>query len=1004
MRPHHLTITAFGPFAGTETVDFDELTNSGVFLLHGDTGAGKTSVLDALCFALYGRVPGQRPEHRLRSHHAPVGIRTAAALEFTAADRRFKIMRTPKQSYPSTRAKNGIATAEATVQFLERITGPDGAHHWQAISSSHQEANKEVTDILGLTKEQFCQVVLLPQGEFAAFLHAGAEERRKLLGKLFGTRRFRDLTVWLANRAKALHREADDATAHILLLAERIDQEAGPTLTARTDARPDERHLTAWLPWARRLAATAEDDCTVAAAQARQAEQTHQAAKDHLSKTSDLAGKQARHQRAVAQRAALEETATDHPRLRQQLEAGRRAEPLRPLLDQTAAHTKALKAAKDAESRARLLLDAQDTSEDIPGLQAAHQRLHAEKGRLEGLLPEEERHAALSEQLDALREKEKRAQEEHDEAEAWLKDWLTTLEHHTGKIADLERAVQDLPSLETTHKSLTLQLATAVERDALAVRLSRTTTDETEREKEMLRAHQTWLDLRQRRMDGMAGELAAVLETGQPCQVCGSPVHPAPARPAADQPTRQDEDIAQENYDEARKAHEEAMNLRSDLAAQHARTVGAAGTDPVPDLQAKLADATATQDRAQAEAAELHPAQEALTRLQNEHETQTNQRNRTREALTEIQARSTLLAQQESQLAAVLTQARAGEASLTKRLTSLTTTADRLATALDAAQATESAEAHLAETQRTTADATVQAGFDDLAEATAALSSSSVLQHWHEQLDQWGKQFAVVDSILAEAEILEAARQPQADPAVAQEALAHAESSATDAAVKLQQALERAQNLAHLTADLDARVAAAEPLRAESALVDRLAGVAAGTGAVNTLSMELEAYVLAGRLEQIADAANKRLSIMTNDRYQLRHSHEKETGQGRAKAGLGLRIRDGWTGVERETSTLSGGETFTTALALALGLADVVTQEASGRPLGTLFIDEGFGSLDEQSLTDVMDVLDHLRAGNRAVGVVSHVGELRRRIPTQLHVKKRHQAGSIVHPLVDADI
>ncbi|MEU6527301.1 SbcC/MukB-like Walker B domain-containing protein [Streptomyces sp. NPDC046924] len=218
------------------------------------------------------------------------------------------------------------------------------------------------------------------------------------------------------------------------------------------------------------------------------------------------------------------------------------------------------------------------------------------------------------------------------------------------------------------------------------------------------------------------------------------------------------------------------------------------------------------------------------------------------------------------------------------------------------------------------------------------------------------------------------------------------------------QARDRLTALTKLVADLEARLRDLEPLQARYALTDRLAGIASATTAANTLTMELEAYVLAARLEEIADAANARLQAMTSDRYLLVHSDEKEAGRrGRLKAGLGLRILDTWTGTERETSTLSGGETFTASLALALGLADVVTQEASGRPLGTLFIDEGFGTLDEQNLQDVMDVLDQLRAGNRTVGIVSHVAELGRRIPSQLSVIKQRN-GSTLRPLVTADL
>ncbi|MET8540221.1 SbcC/MukB-like Walker B domain-containing protein, partial [Kitasatospora sp. NPDC004799] len=171
--------------------------------------------------------------------------------------------------------------------------------------------------------------------------------------------------------------------------------------------------------------------------------------------------------------------------------------------------------------------------------------------------------------------------------------------------------------------------------------------------------------------------------------------------------------------------------------------------------------------------------------------------------------------------------------------------------------------------------------------------------------------------------------------------------------------------------------------------INRLAALAAGTSAENRLRMRLESYVLAARLEQVAAAASDRLVRMSGGRYTLVHSDDRGTGTKRS--GLALRVVDAWTGTERDTATLSGGESFFASLSLALGLADVVTDEAGGMPLDTLFIDEGFGTLDEHALEEVMDVLDGLRERDRAVGIVSHVADLRSRIPAQLLVRKgRH--------------
>ncbi|WP_275405244.1 SbcC/MukB-like Walker B domain-containing protein, partial [Streptomyces sp. SID11385] len=221
----------------------------------------------------------------------------------------------------------------------------------------------------------------------------------------------------------------------------------------------------------------------------------------------------------------------------------------------------------------------------------------------------------------------------------------------------------------------------------------------------------------------------------------------------------------------------------------------------------------------------------------------------------------------------------------------------------------------------------------------------------------------------------------------ATEAAARAAASTHDAA------RSRTTTLGTLSTTLAARVGELGPLRARHALVSGLADLAAGSAKRNERKMRLESYVLAARLEQIAAAATARLARMSQGRYTLVHSDDR-AARGKL-SGLGLHVVDAWTGRERDTASLSGGETFYVSLALALGLADVVTDEAGGVRLDTLFIDEGFGSLDEQTLDEVMDVLDGLRERERCVGIVSHVGELRRRVPAQLEVVKG-RAGSTV--------
>ena len=230
---------------------------------------------------------------------------------------------------------------------------------------------------------------------------------------------------------------------------------------------------------------------------------------------------------------------------------------------------------------------------------------------------------------------------------------------------------------------------------------------------------------------------------------------------------------------------------------------------------------------------------------------------------------------------------------------------------------------------------------------------------------------------------------PPADLPGAQAAVEAARKAHDDAVAAYDRAQHKAEQLADLTPQLTARLDVLKPLAEKAAEAKRLADLAAGLGA-NTLRMTLSSFVLAARLEEVAVAASERLVKMTSGRYSLVHTDAR---RGAGRSGLGLLACDGWTGVDRDTSTLSGGETFLASLALALGLADVVTAEAGGTRIEALFVDEGFGSLDEDTLEEVMTVLDGLREGGRMVGIVSHVAELRQRIPAQVQVRKG-QAGS----------
>jgi len=329
-----------------------------------------------------------------------------------------------------------------------------------------------------------------------------------------------------------------------------------------------------------------------------------------------------------------------------------------------------------------------------------------------------------------------------------------------------------------------------------------------------------------------------------------------------------------------------------------------------------------------------------------------------------------------------------GHPDLETALAAVRAAADALAAAADAADATARATADASRAAGLAVRAAADAGFNGLDAVRQALRDTA----WRSAADQAIRQHEAsaraVAELLADPD-LDVALDPPADVTGAQVTVEAASKAHDDAVAASDRATHKAEQLADLAPQLSSRLAGLEPLAATAAEARRLADLAAGGGA-NTLKMTLSSFVLAARLEEVAAAASERLLKMTSGRYSLVHTDAR---RGAGRSGLGLLACDGWTGVDRDTSTLSGGETFLASLALALGLAGVVTAEAGGTRIEALFVDEGFGSLDEDTLEEVMTVLDGLREGGRLVGIVSHVAELRQRIPAQIRVRKG-QAGS----------
>ncbi|WP_031071423.1 AAA family ATPase [Streptomyces sp. NRRL S-118] len=1012
MRLHRLDITGFGPFGTTQTIDFDALSQAGLFLLHGPTGAGKTSVLDAVCYALYGAVPGARqsPGTTLRSDHAPGTTATEVVLDLTVAGRRLEITRRPEQLRPKKRGSG--FTKDKAQSWLREYDAERAA--WQALSRSHQEIGEEITQLVGMSREQFCQVVLLPQGDFARFLRADAEARAKLLGRLFDTRRFLAVEQHFADLRRTAEQQVREGDERLLRLAHRMAQAAGTAAGdfPAPDGRPGDPGLAdtvlAWAAVARSGAREARDIAAsaLAAAESRQA-----AARRALDDERELAARQRRYADARRRAGELDERRGERDTWQARLERARKAERVAGPLGLRDEAERAHRTALAAHRRVAAGLPPELTDAGAEQLATLERRLRQDLGGLEAARRAERRGAEIARERDDL-ERQARADEETlQETAGWLAGWDTTRRALLDRIDAAQEAATRAEHLAGRLEPARRRLAAARRRDALEQDAAAAEARLAAAREAANTAHETWLDLRERRLLGIAAELAAELVEGAPCAVCGSADHPLPARADAHHVDRATEDAAYEAHtraDQARSAAERELAVirealtaaRAEASAAHtdagaeaaaagraAAAPEAAGPPAVTALAEAVRQLERAYDEARALAGDTHAAREALDRAEGEHRRRLDAR---REAERRAAARTSqreALDREQAGIEAELDRVRGGDATrgVAEHATLLERRIARLADAAEAVRTVEDTARRLKEADDRLADAAFRAGFDTPAAAAAALLDDAEQRELQHRLDDWQAEAAAVADRLAEPDTRSAAERPPADPAAAQAALAGADRALRDAANALAAQRDRCAELARLSREADAEVRRLGPLRDEYDRTARLAGLTAGTSAENERRMRLESYVLAARLEQVAAAATTRLQRMSSGRYTLVHS---DTRAGAKRSGLGLHVVDAWTGRERDTATLSGGETFFASLALALGLADVVTDEAGGVRLDTLFIDEGFGSLDDQTLDEVLDVLDSLRERDRSVGIVSHVGDLRRRIPVQLEVVK----------------
>ncbi|MGY1692186.1 AAA family ATPase [Geodermatophilus sp. SYSU D01105] len=980
MRLHSLSLSAFGPFAGTETLDVDAVARDGLFLLWGPTGAGKTTLLDAVVFALYGTVPGARGEEkRLRSDHADAGTRTEVSLELTLAGERLLVVRRPEQTRPKKRG-----SGETTEQAKLLVQRWDGGC-WEPVSTRIDEGSEYLRVRLGLSAEQFCQVVLLPQGDFARFLRAEPEDRARLLRTLFDVGRFARAEEWLAGERRAAE-EALRADRHrISTLLHRVAQiadvevpeELAPELVG---AHPG-TSVGTWVAGVRSRAAA---ELARAAAAAEETAERSARLDAELAAARALADRHTRRDRAreeLARLAAQEERLAP---LRARADAGRRAEALRDALDDARRTARAAEAATAALDAARTAW-AEVAGRVDPARRSADGRLARElrdaAAAARALTPEADRAVQLGREVARLGQEVATLADRCEQGSRAAQDWPGRVAEAQRRLDEALAAAARLPGLAAAEESAraALDAARRAERGAAGLAAARAAAEEARLV--WLRAREELVELRAARLDGMAAELAAGLLPGADCPVCGATEHPRPAAHAGPVVSADDEEraraAADAAEDQATATRRRAEELERELAVLRAR----AGELPLDELAARAEQAGAERVQVAGLAGAVDGARRELARREAARDAAASALAADRE---ELQRRTAERATREEalvELTARLDAARGADADLPSRVRRLTTAAERCEAVVEAEAEQLRARAS-ADTARVTAgERAAAAGFDGLASAGAALLEPGELAALERGIREHDDARSVVAATLADPELTDLPARP--DVAALQDRCAELTARREEAVTALDQARRCAAALDGLAGEVTAAEVELAERRDRAGQVAGLADLVNGRGA-NTLRMRLQSFVLAARLEQVAEVASRRLQEMSGSRYTFLHS-DAQARHG-ARGGLGLDVFDEYTGTRRPTKTLSGGESFMASLALALGLADVVTSEAGGVQMDTLFVDEGFGTLDAQALDAVMNVLDELRRGGRTVGVISHLEELRTRIPTRLEV------------------
>ena len=918
MRPLKIRISAFGPYAGVTEIDMARLGQNGIYLITGDTGAGKTTIFDAICFALYGQASGaNRESSMLRSKYASPDTPTEVEMTFENKGKIYKVKRNPEYMRP---AKRGDGETKQTAGA--ELILPDGT-----VITKDKAVTEEIRNIIGVDSNQFSQIAMIAQGDFLKLLLAETRDRQKIFREIFHTGRYESLQRKLAAESATLEREFSR-------IKDSINQYiAGISCPDDSIYRADvEKAITIGMPvedvleLIEKISINDEETTAHAQGKIRLREEKLTILNNTKASLEKYAALERSHRETVLQ---LEQKQAMAAALSQKLAEAQAT------LPQQEARTKEI-----AQIQAQYP-DYDRYSRIITSLQQAQSAITASENIITMAKQSESTLKAQTEQLKAELKSTETAGEEKQKlmAEKQLQESERAL------LTDIRKDISTLTQLSQQYATAQKQYLTAMKaaEDAQAV----------------------YLLLNRQFLDEQAGILAQGLTDGTPCPVCGSVHHPEKAGISQNAPSENDVKQAAEK---SRSAQSAAAYASSNASAVHGRMTAHQETiDARMPQRLSGMDYETTCRHIDHRCTQLTQSMAEITRRISFCDS----------ALIRREEINRLLPEKEQQLVTV--RQKASDAAV--RLSAEKATATQL----------ETQAIRLKNLLRYTGKAAAEKAVSALEQQNA--QDKAQLDKAARMADNCRKEISTLHGIITQQQ-LSLQDKPEADLRQTEEAIQQFTLEKQSATKVLNDIHARKVQNDRTKENIAARFRQIADTERKWTWVKALADTANGTVKGKEKVM-LETYIQATYFDRIINKANTRLMIMTNGQYEL--VRRNTAANMRSQSGLELDVTDHYNGTRRSVKTLSGGESFKASLALALGLADEIQSSAGGIKLDTMFVDEGFGSLDGESLQQAIAALTSLADGNRLVGIISHVNELKEKIDNQIVVTKEKSGGSRVH-------